>query len=63
MKKKAGMAIINWIEAMLLIILNFSLNIGLIGHICLLSYAFIRFIHGIADLHSMDSINNVENNQ
>ncbi len=43
MKKKIVIAIINWVEVLLLVILNFSLNIGLLGHICLLSYAFVRF--------------------
>ncbi len=50
MKKKIVIAIINWVEVLLLVILNFSLNIGLLGHICLLSYAFVRFAHGILDL-------------
>ena len=51
MKKLLGISLLNWIEVVLLLIINYKLDVDTFLHICILGYAFVRFIHGIIDIN------------
>lgn len=50
MKKKVAILVVNWIEVALLFIINYNLNLEFYVHFFILTYAFMRFIHGILEV-------------
>lgn len=51
MKKKIGVAIVNVIETMLLLVINYQLDVDFFLHICILAYAWVRFCRGIVEVY------------
>ena len=53
MKKKVCVLVVNWIEIVFLLIINYYMEINFVGHICMLGLIFFKFVHSILESNSL----------
>ena len=52
-KKKVCVLVVNWIEIVFLLIINYYMEINFVGHICMLGLIFFKFVHSILEANSL----------